>query len=207
MEASVDERLRLGLEHNGIRMTPEEFDAIDDYDDYYCYELIHGVLVVSPFASIAERDPNEELGHWLREYRERHPLGASLDRTVSEEYLRTPNCRRRADRVMWTGLGRWPDPKSDAPTIAVEFVSPGRASRRRDYLEKRDEYLAIGIVEYWVIDRFRRTMTVFRKSTDGVDEQVHGETAVYSTPLLPGFELPLVRLFRIADEWKAVSEE
>jgi Uma2 family endonuclease len=207
MATIVEEQLRLGPEHNGIAMTPEEFDAIDDYDDTYCYELIHGVLVVSPFASIAERDPNEELGFLLRAYRDRHPNGAVLDLTISEQYLRTPNCRRRADRAIWAGLGRQPDLKKDPPAIAVEFVSPGRASRRRDYLEKRDEYLAIGVMEYWVIDRFRRTMTVFRKTPDGVDEQVHGDTVIYATPLLPGFELPLARLLQLADKWQNVRGE
>jgi hypothetical protein len=36
----------LGLEQNGMMMTPEEYDAIEDYDDTYRYELINGVLVV-----------------------------------------------------------------------------------------------------------------------------------------------------------------
>ena len=29
-------------------MTPEEFDAADDFAENYGYELIHGVLIVSP---------------------------------------------------------------------------------------------------------------------------------------------------------------
>lgn len=34
----------LGLEHNGICMTTDEFDAITEYDDLYKFQLIHGVV-------------------------------------------------------------------------------------------------------------------------------------------------------------------
>jgi hypothetical protein len=30
---------RIGPEHNGTRLSPEEFDAIDDWDPAYRYEL------------------------------------------------------------------------------------------------------------------------------------------------------------------------
>ncbi len=43
----------LGLESAGILMSPDEFDAAADYDESFRYELIHGVLVVTPMASCA----------------------------------------------------------------------------------------------------------------------------------------------------------
>ena len=54
----VETEIRLGPEHNGILMTPEEFDAIDDYDDLWRYELVHGVLIVTPIPAEAEVGPN-----------------------------------------------------------------------------------------------------------------------------------------------------
>ena len=200
-KATPSHTLVLGLDHNGILMTPAEFDAIDEYDDLYQYELIHGVLVVNPYPSQQERDPNEELGYLLRKYGDDHPRGATLDATLVEEYLRTSDSRRRAARVIWTGLGRLPDPATDIPAIVVEFVSPGRRSWRRDYIEKRDEYLALGVREYWVIDRFERTLTVYRESGDGHSEQVVRENETYRPELLPGFELPLARILAFADRW------
>ncbi len=71
---------RLGLGSAGVSMTPEEYDAVQSFDDDYCYELIHGVLVVTPFASEAERSPNELLGHWLWEYGRVERTGMSSDR-------------------------------------------------------------------------------------------------------------------------------
>src|SRR5205085_1598421 len=79
--------------------------------------------------------------------------GRSLDATLPEQTVATGANRRRADRVIWAGLGRLPR-RGETPTMIVEFVSRGRRDRVRDYEEKRDEYIAIGVREYWVIDRF-----------------------------------------------------
>ena len=192
---------RLDLGSAGISMTPMEFDAIENVDDRFRYELIHRVLVVSRLPSIAEGDPNEELGRFLRNFQADHPNGHVLDKTLAERYLYSGTNRRRADRLIWIGLGRVPDLEKDVPTIAVEFVSKSKQDAVRDYQEKRVEYLELGVLEYWVIDRFRHTMTVFKKPPAEPVEQVLDAAALYRTPLLPGFELPLARLFALADSW------
>jgi Uma2 family endonuclease len=193
--------LTLCFELAGARLTPEEFDAAEESDDQYRYELIHGVLVVTPIPAESEADPNEELGYLLRAYRDQHAQGAALDRTLPERLVRTPAGRRRADRVIWAGLGRVPDPVNDPPTIVVEFVSRARRDRLRDYVAKREEYLALGVAEYWIIDRFRRQLTVVVSDPAGPREQIVAEGEVYATPRLPGFELPLARLLRCGDDW------
>jgi Uma2 family endonuclease len=194
--------LRLGRRSNGMLMTPEEFDAVTNYDDCYRYELIHGVLIVSPLPLEAEASPNDELGRLLRNYQADHPQGSALDETLPERYIPTEGSRRRADRVIWAGLGRLPDPEVDVATIAIEFVSSGRRSQSRDYEEKRREYKAVGVKEYWIIDRFQRTMTVYRNVPGKPAEEVVPEHGVYRTDLLPGFEAPLARLLALADRWR-----
>ncbi|MGH7127573.1 MAG: Uma2 family endonuclease [Planctomycetaceae bacterium] len=191
----------LGPEHNGLVMTPEEFDAITEYDENYRYELIHGVLIVNAIPAPQETGPNQFFGHRLLSYQETHPQGHALDDTLPEQYVRTATGRRRADRLIWAGLGRQPDPRTDVATIALEFVSRDRRSFRRDYIEKRDEYRDAGIQEYGIIDRFRRTMTVYRRQGDGWSESVLTENDVYRTEFLPGFELPLARLLGVADRY------
>jgi len=195
----------IGRQHNGVLMTPEEFDAIEDYDERYCYELINRVLVVNPVPSYIERDLNDELGHWLRNYQQRNP--GFLDKTVYGQYVTTAVSRRRADRVIWAGLGRGPDPDSDLPAIVVEFVSRRRRDELQDYIDKRDEYLAIGVSEYWIINRFKGTLTVFRRGGDGVEERTVSDREVYKTPLLPGFELPLGKLLAVCDTWKKTTKK
>jgi Uma2 family endonuclease len=183
-------------------MTPEEFDAtpLSACDDRYRYELINGVLVVSPLVSDEEADPNEDLGYLLRYFQETHPNGSILDATLPERDVPTSANRRRCDRAIWAGLGRLPDSKKDIPTIVVEFVAKDRRDFERDYILKRDEYLAVGVQEYWIIDRFRRIMTVYRKGAGPVP-QVVTESQTYETALLPGFVLPLGRLLSQANRW------
>jgi Uma2 family endonuclease len=197
--AEAETPIVLGPESAGTLMTPQEFDAAKEWDEGYVYELIHGVLVVAPPPLEAERGPNETLGYWLLSYRDHHRLGKSLDGTLPEQHVRTKDSRRRADRVIWAGLGRQPDPRRDTPTIVVEFVSAGKRSRRRDYLEKRREYLAAGVAEYWIIDRFRRVLTVYRARRPQVVIQ---ENEIYRSQLLPGFELPLAQILTVADQWQ-----
>src|SRR5262249_51646760 len=126
----------LCLELAGTLMTPDEFDAVEEYDEEYRYELVHGVLVVNPIPLAAETDPNEELGPLLRLYRDQHPQGGALDLTLPQQYVRTRDSRRLADRLIWAGLGRVPNRRRDRPTIVVEFVSARRRDRQRDYLDK-----------------------------------------------------------------------
>ncbi len=195
-------RAVIGPRSAGIRLTPAEFDANRHWNRNFRYELINGVLVVSPPALNAEIGPNEILGHWLWSYRESHAKGSALDATLPEQLVITRKNRRRADRLIWAGLGRQPDTETDTATIAVEFVSSGKRNWLRDYQEKRDEYMGIGIQQYWIINRFERTMTVYIKKGKGWQERVLTEKDVYRTPLLPGFELSVGKLLGVADQWR-----
>jgi Uma2 family endonuclease len=56
-----------------------------------------------------------------------------------------------------------------------------------------------GISEYWVIDRFRRLMIVYRGPANRPTEIVVREDEVYTTPLLPGFALAVAKLLGVAD--------
>jgi Uma2 family endonuclease len=206
-QARVARRIKLDRRSNGILMTPEEFDAVTEWDDRFVYELVRGVLIVVPPPGEAERDPNGELDFLLRLYQHTHPQGSILDKTLSEQYLPVPNGRRRADRVVWTGLGRVPEIGKDIPAIVIEFVSKRKRDRERDYEEKRREYLAIGVREYWVINRFARTMIVFRSGPGEPTEVVVKAEESYRTSVLPDFELPLARLLKVADDWARPSAQ
>ncbi|HEX8202173.1 MAG TPA: Uma2 family endonuclease, partial [Isosphaeraceae bacterium] len=120
---------------------------------------------------------------------------------LPEQALLATENRRRCDRAIWAGLGRLPDEETDFPTIVVEFVSGRRRDYLRDYEEKLREYVAAGVIEYWIIDRFRRMMTGHRTGPEGVTTQVIPESGSYQTDLLPGFVLPLARLLAKADQW------
>ncbi len=195
-----------GPEANGILMSPQEFDRAD-FEDGWRYELMNGVLIVTPIPLMNEAEPNDYLGHLLYRYWEEHPQGRKvLNATAPERIIRTGANRRRADRVIWAGLGRQPTQR-ETPTIAVEFTSRRKRDRDRDYITKRDEYLQAGVKEYWIIDRFSHTMTVLSRRRGRNRSQVFTQSGIYTTDLLPGFELPLARLFELADRWPEESPE
>lgn len=181
-------------------MSPEEFEKIQysDVDPRYRYELINGVVVVSPPPSDGEADPNGELEFLLRQYKYEHRQGKCLDSTMTEREVKTRIGIRRVDRAIWIGFGRRIRSKRDLPTIIVEFVGPGKRAFLRDYQEKRDEYLELGAKEYWVIDRFQKTMTVYLQPPAKPAKRVVAENETYKTLLLPGFKLPLKRLLALA---------
>jgi len=191
--------LKLGPQSNGMLLTPWEFDAAK-FEEGWQYELINGVLVVNAAPLRNERDPNGELEYLLRKYRDEHPNGSALDLTVAEETVVIGPHRRRVDRAIWAGLGRLPGP-TEPPTIAVEFVSEGEQNRQRDYETKRHEYRSVGVREYWILDRFERTMTVHRFDGRKAVTRTLSTRQSYTTPLLPGFKLPVGRLIKLAERW------
>ncbi len=199
--ATVVEKLvrRFGPHSAGTLMTPREFDQAD-FVEGWRYELIGGRLIVSPIPLENERTLNDELGYLLRAYRDTHPKGSSLDETLFEQTVRTLRTRRRADRVIWAGLAR-PPRRRERPGIVIEIVSADKRDRTRDYEEKCEEYMAVQVQEYWIIERFERIMTVFSRKGGRIQKRVIKANQVYTTPLLPGFELPLSKLFAIADRW------
>ncbi len=78
----------------------------------------------------------------------------------------------------------------------VEVLS--ESTRRTDEIRKRKLFERNDVLEYWIVDPELDTVKVFRKR-DGRFEraaelsQEAGDTL--STPLLPGLELPLTRIF------------
>ena len=155
---------------------------------------------MSPIPLPEVAGPNELLGRLLLNYQEDHPRGSALDDTLPQQYVRTRRHLRLADRLIWTGLGRLPDVRRDLPSIAVEFVSgTGPRAQQFYYADKREEYLAVGIREYWIFDRFRHTLTVVQSRPGGPRERVLGEGQTYRSPLLPGFQVPVGRLLAAAN--------
>ncbi len=73
------------------------------------------------------------------------------------------------------------------PAIVVEVVS--RRGEDRDYVEKREEYLRFGVLEYWIFDPRTRTMLVLERAGDTWLERELGAAATHRTELLPGLEV------------------
>ena len=108
------------------------------------------------------------------------PLRVRIRRNLYREpdiiFMKTENLSR-------CGKDQW-----EGADLVMEIVSPDERSYERDWEEKRRDYAAAGIPEYWVIDPQLELITVF---TLGQREyQIHGEFrrgAQATSVLLPGF--------------------
>jgi Uma2 family endonuclease len=56
------------------------------------------------------------------------------------------------------------------PRLVAEVVSPGKSNRDRDYINKRAQYAAIDVPEYWLIDPKTQTVTVLELQGDDYRE-------------------------------------
>jgi Uma2 family endonuclease len=188
--------LHLGRADHGRPLTAEEF-AGASYDEPWKYERVDGSLVVMFPDSEAHDGISEPWRDRLGMYRLTHP--EIVEQVVSEAWLLVPDL---TDRIGDIGVYLLPTDGSTPPSrpgrvpeLMFEVVSPEPKDRRRDYVEKKAEYHAVGVREYVVIDRFERKVTVFTHDPDGYRERVLTGQGVHETPLLPGFRVPLDDVF------------
>jgi|SRR5262245_15874027 len=84
-----------------------------------------------------------------------------------------------------------------APEIVIEIGSPG--TRKRDETIKKRLSERSGVSEYWVVDPELDVVRVYQRGEEGFGRAVELSREAddtLTTPLLPGLELPLTRIFR-----------
>lgn len=108
----------------------------------------------------------------------------------------------REPDVLFLASGRtWTEQFATGADLVAEVVSSGRENRDRDLIEKRREYAAAGIPEYWIVDPETTTITVL--TLDGSEYRVHGEFKPGDTAtsaLLDGFAVNVADCFAAAAE-------
>jgi Uma2 family endonuclease len=185
-------KLQIGPADHGRRMTLDEFRDAEE-EPGYLYELARGVLDVTEVPG----DDHGQILHNLHEalslYLREHPGPILRFAHGSDVRLLIPELG--SDRHPDLGIILRGAPLNvrgrQVPALVVEIVSPGRAAHRRDYQEKREEYLVHGIREYWIVDPGNRQVTVLlrREDADGPawEERVFTGDEAIAGALLPGF--------------------
>jgi Uma2 family endonuclease len=83
----------------------------------------------------------------------------------------------------------------DAPALIVEFVSESNASE--DYIDKRAQYEARGVSEYWIADRHCSQVMVLTLTDGRYREQIYREDSVIRSALFPAFALSAQQLLTV----------
>ncbi len=198
-------RQQISPAHRGQRMTLEEFQEAE-WRPGYLYELARGVLVVTKVPKGKHAQVVHNAHELFSDYSRNHRgvirrIGHGSDvRYVTSAF----GSDRHPDLAVL--FGQAPSDIEGGPlsVLGVEVVSRGKRARRRDYVEKREEYLAIGLLEYWIVDPEERRVTVLlRREADGVavwEERRFVGDEVIAGDLLPDF------LGTVAELWADLDD-
>jgi Uma2 family endonuclease len=191
--------IRIGPNDQGRHMRLEEFDTADAQDGHL-YELSRGVITV---VHVPDRKHLLQV-HAARAqfyaYSMAHP--GRIDNIASGGECKILLSSAQSERHPDLAIYKSP-PLDDEnlwatwiPEILIEVVSPG--SEQRDYVEKREEYLQFGVLEYWIIDASRQEMLALRRVGGRWTEKVVCPDEVYQSRQLPDFDFALAPILDAA---------
>lgn len=169
----------------GLRMGADEYLAL--VDDGFRYELVHGVVVMSPSPTYGHQQIARRVLQQIGAFADSHRLGE----VVGECDVRLAGGLVYRPDVMFHGesklarrdaAGRPIEP----PDIVVEVESP--STRSMDLRTKKDDYERAGVREYWVIGLHAARQFVLERGVY-VEREVQGERVV--SVVLAGCELDL----------------
>jgi Uma2 family endonuclease len=196
-----------GIPPHRVRLYPTpgtatEQDVIDilAHEDRRC-ELIDGVVVEKPMASYESRVALV-IGYFVEDYLVKNDRGIALGEQGM--LLLFPHQVRIAD-VSFISWDQLPDREFPAdpiaslyPDLAVEVLS--QSNTEKEMKRKLREYFQAGTQLVWLVDPKARTVRVYtspRKSKLITEDQT-----LDGGDVLPGFQLPLRKLFARAGRWK-----
>ncbi len=184
---------RIGPADQGRKMTLQEFWDAEE-EPGYLYELARGVLEVSEVPGDLHWQVIHNLHELFSLHGRRYPLlihrighGSEVRYIIPEfETDRHPDLA-----ILFRGESRHDVKGRVVSVLGVEVVSPGKRSRDRDYIDKRIDYLAFGLLEYWIVDPDLRQVTVLvRREVDGIpawEERIFSGEDLILSNLLAGF--------------------
>ncbi len=192
--------IKVGPADHGRRMSLAEFDHAE-VQEGYLYELGRGVIVVSDVPKKRHLYQVESIRDQLVAYKIANPgriqiiAGGSDCKILVAGY----ESERHPDLTVYKTLP--PREGEDfwstwIPELVIEVVS--RGSELRDYQEKREEYLAFGVHEYWIFDAEKEEMLVLQRVAGRWRERIVRPGEVYKTRLLPGLQFKCELVFQAA---------
>lgn len=164
-------------------------------DDDRRYEVIDGELFLTPAPTPYHQMVKLRIERILLDHVESHGLGQILDApcdvVLSQFDVLQPDIFFISSARLATIGEKY---ISDAPDLVVEVLSP--ETRRRDRSLKSKRYARYGVREMWIADPDLKTIEVFVNAGEVFRrDAIYREEDVLRSPLLPGLEVPLARVF------------
>jgi Uma2 family endonuclease len=175
-------------------MTAEEFEVLPD--DGKRYELIDGELREMAPTVNWHGEVEINLGTLLNVHVRAHALGRVSCGEVLYIVRRNPDRVRAAD-IAFIRQDRVPPLEARqhimevVPDLVVEILS--KHDTVEEISDKIDDWLAAGVLMLWIVDPFRRTVTIYRSGSDPVLLGEHG--VLEGDPVVPGFRCPVAEIF------------
>lgn len=94
------------------------------------------------------------------------------------------------------------------PDVVVEVVTPTPRDQRRDRVEKKADYAALGVAQYWIIDPEARTFEILALRDDRrFVELLAASEGAHEVPSCDGLTLDLDALWSELARWSAAESE
>lgn len=185
---------------SGLRLSVAEFMELDDTWDKRKMELDDGVLYIMPRPRIVHNFAQNEFYLHFAIYRNRTAaVGPPIQVYTDVIVALSPESGRLYAPDVTVILPGNPGLVRDrmvegAPDIVIEVLS---SDRNRDLVRKRQVYAEAGIPHYWICDLRQDTLTLLELQ-DGayVERAMLAAEDTLTTPLLPGFAIPMSDIFR-----------
>ena len=176
-------------------LTAEQFAALPD--EGRRLELIKGKIVEMNVPGVRHGRVCLLLGHLLQSFLDEHDLGRAVCNDSGVVTERGPDTVRGAD-VSYYSYARLPKDQplppgyaDTPPDLVFEVLSPRDAWSQA--LTKAAEYLNAGVAVVCVVDPQRQIIVKYLP--DRPDERFSADDELTFPELLPGFVLPVARLF------------
>ena len=164
-------------------------------DDGKRYQIVDGVLFMSPSPDTRHQDTVGAIFIYLRDHAIRNEVGkvyiSPLDVELNPKTVVQPDVLV----ILHAHLERISDKRIiGAPDLVVEVASPGTTGF--DRRQKQDAYAHASVPEYWIIDPASHTaeLLILENATYRSLGIFEGQQTLPST-VVPGFSVPVAQFF------------
>ncbi|PSF39369.1 hypothetical protein C7H19_00860 [Aphanothece hegewaldii CCALA 016] len=180
-----------------MRWTTADLELLPD--DGSRYEIINGELFVTRSPHVLHQTTCVKMATQLENWSEQTGNGV----VIFAPGIIFTDADNVIPDLIWVSKERLEQVIDDAghltgaPELVIEVLSPGKDQERRDKQLKLKLYSAKGVHEYWIVDRQKQQIEVYRRDNAALTlVMTLYPNDTLTSPLLPNFSCLVSRIFR-----------